>query len=65
SMFANALIDVLSESKRILEGSKLFREVKSRVSARAEELNVDQSPQYAQLKRTGHEFGEFLLVGQR
>jgi uncharacterized caspase-like protein len=65
SMFANALINVLSESKGILEGSKLFREVKSRVSARAEELNVDQSPQYAQLKRTGHEFGEFLLVGQR
>lgn len=65
SIFANALIDALKESKGVLEGSKLFREVKSRVSARAEELNVDQSPQYAQLKRTGHEFGEFLLVGQR
>jgi hypothetical protein len=23
---------------------------------------LDQTPQYAQLKQTGHEFGEFLLI---
>ncbi|RLC98470.1 MAG: peptidase C14, partial [Chloroflexi bacterium] len=64
SVFANALIEVLEGNQGILEGSKLFREVKSRVEIRAEELNVDQSPQYATLKHTGHEFGEFLLVNR-
>lgn len=65
SIFANALITILGENKGILEGSKLFEAVKSEVTTRAEELNINQSPQYAQLKRTGHEFGEFLLVGQK
>lgn len=64
SVFANALIEVLEGNNGVLEGSKLFREVKSRVETRAEELNVDQSPRYATLKRTGHEFGEFLLVNR-
>lgn len=65
SIFSNALITVLRENKGILEGSKLFKDVQSKVTTRAEELNINQSPQYAQLKRTGHEFGEFLLVGQK
>jgi len=64
SVFANALIEVLEGNQGVLEGSKLFREIKSRVEIRAKELNVDQSPQYATLKRTGHEFGEFLLVNR-
>jgi len=64
SMFANAFIEVLDKNRGVLEGSTLFREIKSRVVQRAEELNVEQSPQYAQLKQTGHEFGEFLLRGQ-
>lgn len=64
SMFANAFIEVLNENRGVLEGSKLFREIKSRVMRRAEEMNVEQAPQYAQLKQTGHEFGEFLLMGE-
>jgi hypothetical protein len=65
SIFANAIIDVLSKNRGVLEGSKLFREVKSRIETRAEELNVEQAPQYAKLKSTGHEFGEFLLVSEK
>lgn len=65
SMFANALLNTLQENRGVLEGSKLYRDVKTRVQVRAEELRVEQSPQYAKLKRTGHEFGEFLLVGQQ
>jgi len=65
SMFANALLKALRENQGILEGSKLYREVKEQVQARAEELHVEQSPQYAPLKHTGNEFGEFLLVGRR
>ncbi|MES9906488.1 MAG: caspase family protein [Sedimenticola sp.] len=65
SIFANALIEALNQNQGILEGSKLYREVKSRIEVRTEELNVDQTPQYAKLKRTGHEYGEFLLVGEK
>lgn len=65
SVFANALIDVLRENSGVLEGTRLYREVKERVEQRAQELNVEQVPRYSQLKRTGHEYGEFLLIGRR
>jgi len=65
SIFANALLSTLNKSQGVLEGSKLYRQIKSLISARTEELNVEQVPQYAKLKRTGHEYGEFLLVGEK
>lgn len=64
SVFANALLLVLEENQGLLESSRLYREVRQRVRQRAEELQVDHSPQYAKLKNTGHEFGEFILVGK-
>lgn len=64
SVFATAFIDVLLESGGVLEGARLFQEVRDRVEVRARELNVDQVPQYSSLKQTGHEYGEFLLVNQ-
>jgi hypothetical protein len=65
SVFANALLAVLQDNHGVLEGSKLFRDVKTRVQIRAEELGVDDSPQYSKLKNTRHEFGEFLLVAEQ
>ena len=65
SVFANALIEVLSDGGGIIESSVLYRRVKELVSMRAQELQLEQTPNYAKLKRTGHEFGEFLLIGRR
>lgn len=62
SIFANALIRTLNEGSGIIESSTVFRKVKEQVIDRAEELRVDQTPQFAQLKRTGHEYGEFMFV---
>lgn len=62
SIFANALIEVLTESHGLIEGSAVFREVKQRVEARAQELQIEQTPYFAELKSTGNEFGEFVLV---
>lgn len=62
SVFANAFITALQEGDGALESSELYRNVEKRVSDRARELALDQTPQYAQLKNTGHEFGEFILV---
>ena len=64
SVFATALIDVLRQSDGVLEGTRLYREVRDRVEIRARELDVDQIPQYSPLKQTGHEYGEFLLVNK-
>ena len=64
SVFANALIEVLSQGSDVMESSVLSRRVKQLVQIHAERLMLDQTPQYAQLKHTGHEFGEFLLVRQ-
>jgi hypothetical protein len=62
SIFANALIQALQEGSGIIESSVLFRKVKQQVVERAEELQIDQTPQYAKLKRTGHEYGEFMFI---
>jgi len=65
SIFANAFITALQEGDGAVESSELFRKVEERVADRARELALDQIPQYAQLKNTGHEFGEFILVTRR
>lgn len=65
SIFASALIDVLQTSDGIVDGSQLYEEVKSKVEIRARTLNVEQSPQYARLQESEHEFGEFLLIANQ
>ena len=62
SVFANALIEVLRDGTGIIESSTIYRRVKDLVATRSQELQLSQTPNYAKLKRTGHEFGEFLLV---
>jgi hypothetical protein len=64
SVFANAFIDVLGNSRGVLEGSRLYQDVRDRVIVRAEELEVEQTPQFSALKGTRHEFGEFLFVAR-
>jgi uncharacterized caspase-like protein len=64
SIFANAFIEVLRDGSDVMESSVIFRRVKDQVGHHADALNLDQTPRYAQLKNTGHEFGEFLLVRQ-
>ncbi|MFT7559452.1 MAG: hypothetical protein ACI93R_001363 [Flavobacteriales bacterium] len=64
SIFANALIEVLQANSGIVEGSQIYTQVKKKVEIRAQELNVEQSPLFAKLQDSEHEFGEFLLLDQ-
>jgi len=64
SVFANALLMALQQHDGVIESSTLFQDISDRVRQRAEELQIDTVPQYAQLKNTGHEYGEFLLVAR-
>ncbi len=65
SVFAKALLEVLSESSDVLEGMRLYREVAARVTFAAASVYVEQVPQYAPLKYSGHEMGEVFLIPVR
>lgn len=65
SLFAGAFLRVLGLSDETLSGDQLHRAVASRVVVRADELGVDQVPQYAPIRFSGHEAGDFVLVPRR
>lgn len=62
SVFAKALLNVLLENDAILEGMRLHKEVSAHLTDAARAVYLEQVPQYAPLKYSGHEMGEFFLV---
>ncbi|MEW8301219.1 MAG: hypothetical protein AB2712_20420, partial [Candidatus Thiodiazotropha sp.] len=59
SVFANAFLSVLQENTGILEGARLFSQLRSRVI-----LAADQTPEYADIRKAGHEGGDFIFMKQ-
>lgn len=57
SVFASALIDALTNNNGVLEGSLLFSQVRRPVT-----VNADQTPEYADIRKAGHDGGDFLFV---
>jgi len=57
SVFAKAFIDALAGNRGVLAGEALFNAIKRPVV-----LNADQTPQYSDIRRAGHEGGDFLFV---
>ena len=57
SVFANALLAALRENKNYIEGSSLFQQI-----SRPVVVNAEQTPQYSDIRRAGHEGGEFIFV---
>jgi hypothetical protein len=64
SIFANALIEALTSNDKVLDGGRLFQQVRDQVTSRANALGLDQVPEYAALKGSNHEFGDFLFVAK-
>jgi uncharacterized caspase-like protein len=62
SVFAKAFLDVLTTNTEILEGERLHREIAARVAYAASAAQVEQVPQYAPIRYSGHEAGDFLFV---
>jgi uncharacterized caspase-like protein len=62
SVFAKAFLDVLASNAEILDGQRLGLEVAARVSYAAASVRVEQDPQYAPIRYSGHEAGDFLFV---
>ena len=63
SVFANAFIRELEESKGIIDAYQLYLNINQKVSARAMKFGYSQTPDYAPIKHAGHAGGEFVLVG--
>lgn len=57
SVFATAFLDVLQDNNDILDGAQLFNKLRRPVM-----LNSDQTPEYSDIRKAGHEGGEFLFV---
>jgi len=60
SVFASAFLQVLEENAGVLEGHELFARLRRPVA-----LNSDQVPEYADIRKAGHDGGDFLFVRTR
>ena len=57
SVFAKAFLDALRANEDVLEAERLFSLIKRPVA-----LESDQTPQYSDVRRAGHDGGDFLFV---
>jgi len=62
SVFTNALLKVLKKNTNALEGSRLFNQLSAKVAFAASEQKFEQIPEYAPIKHSGHEGGDFIFV---
>ncbi len=60
SPFAKAFIAALRANAAIIDGTQLFSQMRRPVI-----LNANQTPQYSDVRRAGHEGGDFLFVRRR
>ncbi len=59
SVFAAQFLKALSGNENVLDGTQLFEQVRQNVI-----LNADQTPEYSDIRKAGHEGGDFLFVRQ-
>ena len=57
SVFASAFIEALQENKDIIDATELFTIIRRPVV-----LNADQTPEYADIRKAGHDGGEFIFI---
>ena len=57
SVFAKAFLDALRTNEDVLEAERLFSLIKRPVA-----LESEQTPQYSDVRRAGHDGGDFLFV---
>ena len=60
SVFAKAFLEVLSENQDVIDGHTLFTRLRRSVM-----VNSDQTPEYGDIRKAGHDGGDFLFVRKR
>ena len=59
SVFAQAFIDVLTENRDAIEAEAIFSRLRDKVI-----LNADQTPEYSNVRKVGHNGGDFVFLRQ-
>lgn len=62
SVFAQPFIELLQANVGVLSGQEMFRLLQLRVTAAAQRVHAGQVPEYAPIKYSGHESGDFFFV---
>jgi uncharacterized caspase-like protein len=57
SVFASAIIEALNENQGVLDATLLFSKIRRPVM-----VNADQTPEYSDIRKAGHDGGDFLFV---
>ena len=57
SIFASALFEALDENRAVIDMSQMFGFIRRQVA-----LAADQTPEYGDIRRAGHDGGDFLFV---
>lgn len=57
SVFASAFVRVLEENEAIMDGTLLFNQIRRIVV-----LSSDQTPEYSDIRKSGHDGGDFLFI---
>jgi len=65
SLFAHALLNTLKLNNRIMEGQRLYNQVYAQMAIATAAKNIEQVPEYAPIRHTGHESGEFFFLPSR
>ena len=60
SVFAKAFLDALDENDGVIEGGSIFNKLRGKVI-----MNADQTPEYADVRKAGHDGGDFVFVRKR
>lgn len=60
SVFSSALLVALQENNGMIDATELFGKIRRQVV-----LNADQTPEYADIRKAGHEGGEFVLIREK
>ncbi len=57
SVFASAFLSVLKENNGVMDATLLFNKIRRPVV-----LNSDQTPEYSDIRKAGHDGGDFLFI---
>ena len=59
SVFASSFLNALSDNDGVLDGNQLFSIIRKQVM-----LNSDQTPEYGDIRKAGHDGGDFIFVSK-
>ena len=60
SVFAKAFLSALADNRNVMETQRLFTVLREKVA-----VNADQTPEYADVRKAGHDGGDFIFVRKR